>query len=192
MGRFVGLVGCVAAAGLAVAGCGGSQLAQGREGDIAFAQQMIPHHQQAVEMAEIALSKDDAPKAVTELAREVRREQGPEIVLMRSWLDEWGAEELPHTGAGGESGGDAEAEGDHEHLMSGMATGEQMVALAEAQGEEFESLWLELMIAHHEGAVEMASQVGATTEDPEVAALAAAVVSGQSEEIERMQDLRAR
>ena len=73
--------------------------------------------------------------------------------------------------------------------MPGMATGEQMVALAEAQGAAFDDLWLELMIAHHEGAVEMAEQVQESSDDAEVQALAAAIIDGQREEIARMSAL---
>jgi len=70
-----------------------------------------------------------------------------------------------------------------------MATGDQMVALAEGSGRDFERMWLELMIAHHEGAIEMAEQVEGTTDDPEVRALAAAITEAQQEEIARMQGL---
>lgn len=177
--KVVGLISIV----LVASACGGPALAEGREGDIAFAQQMIPHHQQAVEMSEIALSKD-AGAAVTELAREIRREQDPEIVLMRAWLSEWGAQEAPHVGGPGQ-----EADDGHDHAMPGMATGEQLVALAEAQGAAFDDLWLELMIAHHEGAVEMAEQVQDSSDDAEVQALAAAIIDGQREEIARMSAL---
>jgi len=167
-----------------LAGCGGHGAPSGREGDVYFAQMMIPHHQQALEMSEIALAKDTSP-AVAELAREIRREQDPEIVLMRAWLAEWGAEELPHTGAGpGEESDDG-----HDHEMPGMASGEQMVALAEGSGRDFERMWLEMMIAHHEGAIEMAEQVEGTTDDPEVRALATAITEAQREEIDRMQGL---
>ena len=166
--------------------CGGHEAPTGREGDIYFAQMMIPHHQQALEMSEIALSKEPSP-ALADLAREIRREQDPEIVLMRAWLGEWGAEELPHSGGPGE-----EADDGHDHEMAGMATGEQMMALAEASGRQFEAMWLDLMIAHHEGAIEMADQVAGTTEDPEVRALADEIVQAQQDEIDRMRGLAER
>ena len=177
------VVATVLAVASLLAGCGGHDAPSGREGDVYFAQMMIPHHQQALEMSEIALAKDTSP-AVAELAREIRREQDPEIVLMRAWLGEWGAEELPHSGGPGE-----EADDGHDHEMPGMATGDQMVALAEGSGRDFERMWLELMIAHHEGAIEMAEQVEGTTDDAEVRALAAAITEAQQEEIARMQGL---
>lgn len=171
-------------AALTVSACGGHDAPTGRAGDIAFAQDMIPHHEQALEMSALALAADASPE-VTALAKEIQAAQDPEIVLMRAWLRDWGAEELPHSGGPGE-----EPDG-HEHVMAGMATGEQLLALAEARGAEFDALWIDLMVAHHEGAIEMAEQVAQTTDDLEVQALAAEIVATQAQEIERMQGLQA-
>jgi uncharacterized protein (DUF305 family) len=170
-------------AALTVSACGGHEAATGREGDIAFAQDMIPHHEQALEMSALALAADASPE-VTAVAKEIQAAQDPEIVLMRSWLRDWGAEELPHSGGPGE-----DADG-HEHEMPGMATGEQLLALAEARGAEFDALWIDLMVAHHEGAVEMAEQVAQTTDDLEVQALAAEIIETQAQEIEVMRGLQ--
>jgi uncharacterized protein (DUF305 family) len=164
--------------------CGGHEVATGRAGDIAFAQNMIPHHEQALEMSALALATQASPE-VTALARDIQAAQDPEIVLMRKWLRDWNAEELPHSGGPGE-----ESDG-HEHEMAGMATGEQMLALAEASGAEFDALWLDLMIAHHEGAIEMAEQVADTTDDLEVRALAAEIIAAQAAEIDQMRELQA-
>jgi uncharacterized protein (DUF305 family) len=164
--------------------CGGHEAPTGRAGDIAFAQNMIPHHEQALEMSALALATQASPE-VTALAKEIQAAQDPEIVLMRKWLRDWDAEELPH------SGGPGEEDDGHEHEMAGMATGEQMLALAEATGSDFDALWLELMVAHHEGAIEMAEQVAGTTDDLEVAALAEAIIDAQAQEIQRMRDLQA-
>jgi uncharacterized protein (DUF305 family) len=174
----------VVLATLALSACGGHQAATGREGDIVFAQNMIPHHEQALEMSALALATDASPE-VTALARDIQQAQDPEIVLMRKWLRDWDAEELPHSGSPGE-----ESDG-HEHEMAGMATGDQLLALAEASGEEFDAMWLDLMVAHHEGAIEMAEQVAGTSEDLEVQALAEAIIVAQAAEIERMQALQA-
>ena len=180
--------GLVLVTGLAapmLAGCAGRDVATGREGDIVFAQNMIPHHAQALEMASLAIAADASPP-ITRLAREIQRAQEPEILLMRSWLAEWGAEELPHTGGpGGE-------EADHDHGMAGMATGEQLLALSEASGAEFDALWLDLMIAHHEGAIVMAEQVAEGTDDLEVQALADEVIRTQRAEIASMEGLKNR
>ena len=170
-------------AALTVSACGGHEAATGRAGDIAFAQDMIPHHEQALEMSALALAADASPE-VTALAKEIQAAQDPEIVLMRSWLRDWGAEELPHSGGPGE-----ESDG-HEHEMPGMATGEQLLALAEASGAEFDALWIDLMVAHHEGAIEMAEQVAQTTDDLEVQALAAEIIETQAQEIEVMRGLQ--
>jgi uncharacterized protein (DUF305 family) len=170
-------------AALTVSACGGHEAATGRAGDIAFAQDMIPHHEQALEMSALALAADASPE-VTALAKEIQAAQDPEIVLMRSWLRDWGAEELPHSGGPGE-----ESDG-HEHEMPGMATGEQLLALAEARGAEFDALWIDLMVAHHEGAIEMAEQVAQTTDDLEVQALAAEIIEAQAQEIEVMRGLQ--
>lgn len=167
---------------LVLSACGGQAAAMGREGDVVFAQNMIPHHEQALEMSALALATQGSPE-VTALAKEIQAAQDPEIVLMRKWLRDWDAEELPHSGGPGE-----ESDG-HEHEMPGMATGEQMLALAEANGAQFEALWLELMVAHHEGAIEMAEQVVETTDDLEVQALAEAIITAQAKEINRMQEL---
>lgn len=168
---------------LVLSACGGHQAATGREGDIAFAQNMIPHHEQALEMSALALATEASPE-VTALAKDIQAAQDPEIVLMRKWLRDWGADELPHSGGPGE-----EADG-HEHEMPGMASGEQLLALAEASGSDFDALWLDLMVAHHEGAIEMAEQVIETTDDLEVAALAEAIITAQAQEIERMRELQ--
>ena len=168
---------------LVLSACGGHEAATGRDGDIAFAQNMIPHHEQALEMSALALATKASPE-VTALAKEIQTAQDPEIVLMRKWLRDWNAEELPHSGGPGD-----ESDG-HEHEMAGMATGEQLLALSEARGAEFDALWLELMVAHHEGAIEMAEQVIETTDDLEVQALAEAIIAGQAAEIDRMRTLQ--
>jgi uncharacterized protein (DUF305 family) len=166
---------------LVLGACGGHEAASGRDGDIAFAQDMIPHHEQALEMSALALAADASPE-VTALARDIQQAQDPEILLMRTWLRDWGAEELPHSGPGSDG---------HEHEMPGMATGEQLLALSEASGAAFDTLWLDLMVAHHEGAIEMAERVAGTTEDLVVRALAEEIIAAQGAEIERMRALQA-
>ena len=149
----------------------------GRDADIAFAQMMIPHHQQAVEMSDIALSKGAGPE-VTELATEIKGAQDPEIAQMRSWLSTWGASEAMDHGS------------DHSG-MPGMMSDDQMQQLRGSSGEQFDRMWMEMMIAHHEGAITMAKDVLATTVDPDVTKLAEAVVAGQTAEIAQMRELLA-
>lgn len=143
-----------------------------RDADIAFAQMMIPHHQQAVQLADMALSAGAGPE-VTRLAQQIKGAQDPEIQQMRGWLTAWGApQEMDHGGG-------------HMH-MPGMVMDDQLNELRAARGDSFDRLWKELMIAHHEGAIDMANGVLATTSDPDVTKLAKAIVAGQTAEIAEM------
>ena len=155
----------------------------GPAADIAFAQLMIPHHQQAIEMADLALERPTSPEVST-LAQQIKGAQDPEIALMQGWLEAWGAPMEMDDGdhSGHDMGG---------MTMSGMMTEEDMATLAEAQGPEFDRMWITMMIAHHEGAVSMAQDVLATSSDPEVTTLAKAVIAGQTAEIATMQGLLA-
>jgi uncharacterized protein (DUF305 family) len=143
--------------------------------DIMFAQMMIPHHQQALDMSELALAIAQDPDVI-ELAAQISQEQGPEISQMRSWLSSAGASEDMGHGS---------------HGMGGMLSEEQMSALLEASSPEFERLFLEGMIAHHEGAIDMAQMV-LQSENAEVRALAEAIVSSQQIQIDYMKSLLAR
>lgn len=147
----------------------------GQKGDVMFAQMMIPHHQQAVEMADQALQKDASPK-VTELAQQIKAAQGPEIETMTKWLQEWKAPMPAEEGHGGHGGGGMMADGD-------------MKDLSAASGPAFDEMWLTMMIEHHEGAVDMARDVLKTTSNPEVKELAQAIVDGQNKEIATMKAL---
>ena len=178
----------VAALGLLLAGCGGSHdmddmgmaTPSGTSGasaaDAMFAQMMIPHHEQAVEMSTLAETRASSPE-IKELAAEIKAAQQPEIDQMTAWLEEWGMPVMSGMDAMGEHGG---------HGMSGMLTDEQMQELADAQGPEFDRLFAEFMILHHEGAIDMAEDV-VDSKDPRVAALAQAILATQAEEIAQMQ-----
>lgn len=172
------LVGCGGHAGGAHGSAAMGVTGEGRAADLSFAQLMIPHHEQAVEMADLALARDAGPQ-VTALAEDIKAAQGPEIAQMRGWLSAWGGAE-----AGGHSGADHSG-------MPGMMSDEEMQRLAEATGAEFDRLWLQMMIAHHEGAVTMARQVLAVTDDAQVRGLADAVVRSQTTEIAGMRELLA-
>ena len=147
----------------------------GQKGDVMFAQMMIPHHQQAVEMADQALQKDASPK-VTELAQQIKAAQGPEIETMTKWLQKWKAPMTAEEGHGAHGGGGMMADGD-------------MKDLSAASGPAFSEMWLTMMIEHHEGAVDMARDVLKTTNNPEVKEMAQAIVDGQNEEIATMKAL---
>jgi uncharacterized protein (DUF305 family) len=168
------VAGSVAESASSAAATGGSF----NDADVTFAQNMIPHHQQAVEMAVIAL--DDARAAsddVKALAERIQAAQQPEIDLMTGWLTSWGKEVMP-----------AMDGMDHASMsgMAGMMSAEDMASLEVATGEGFDTAWMQMMIAHHEGAVTMAKAVQADGENADVQALAERIVSAQEAEITEM------
>ena len=177
-----------AALGVLLAGCGGSHdmddmgmaspssTTGASAADAMFAQMMIPHHEQAVEMSTLAETRASSPE-IKELAAEIKSAQQPEINQMTAWLEEWGMPVMPMDDAMAEHGG---------HGMSGMLTDDQLQQLADASGPEFDRLFAEFMILHHEGAIDMAEDV-VDSKDPRVAALAAAIIKTQAEEIAQMQ-----
>ena len=146
----------------------------GATGDVEFAQMMIPHHEQAVEMADLALENDSASADVKALAAQIKGAQDPEIRRMKGWLGQWGA---------------SESAGPMGHGSGGMQDDQDMATLTAASGAEFDRMWLTMMIAHHQGAVTMAQDVLATTSNAEVKELANAVVEGQNTEIATMQGM---
>ncbi|MBW0109202.1 DUF305 domain-containing protein, partial [Pseudonocardia sp. KRD-182] len=189
------LLAATAVAGLALAGCasGADTAAPGSTGsgsstaaaqttqndaDVTFAQGMIPHHRQAVEMAELAAGRSENPE-VLDLAARIGAAQGPEIETMTGWLQEWGAE-VPAEGDMGDMGGMAgmgSGEG-----MGGMMTPEQMQGLEQATGAAFDRMFLEMMVGHHRSAVEMAQVELDEGADPEALALAQTIIDTQQAE----------
>ena len=136
--------------------------------DIAFAEQMIPHHEQAIEMAEIALINTTNPE-VLQLAQEIKNAQSPEIELMKNWT---GVKASTHAG----------------HAMDGMLSESQLSELRQAKGKEFDLLFLQGMIKHHEGAIEMAQEV-ANSMNKDVTNLSAAIIQAQQLEITKINEL---
>lgn len=143
-----------------------------RQGDIMFAQMMIPHHNQALVLAGMVTAGHHEQSAkVTDLAERIKKAQGPEIATMRSWLKSWGAPDQP---------------ADHQMAMPGMVSDADLQKITAAKGAEFDRLWMTHMIAHHEGAVSMAEQVKKTTKDAAVTKLANDIIAGQRAEIAEM------
>lgn len=141
--------------------------------DAMFAQMMIPHHEQAVEMSALAEPNGASPEIV-ELAAQISAAQGPEIDQMAAMLERWGVPQMmDHSG----------------HQMAGMVSDEDMDRLREATGPAFDRLFLELMIAHHEGAIDMTVDPLANGTDPELQTLLAAIVEAQTAEIAEMQGM---
>ncbi|MGQ0841931.1 DUF305 domain-containing protein [Actinokineospora sp.] len=164
---------------------GSTPAAAGQQGDhndqdIAFAQDMIPHHSQALDMARLAPSRTTNPK-VLDLAARIEKAQDPEINQMRDWLTRWGA-----TAPAQSPGMD---HGSGHGSMPGMMTADEMDQLEAATGVEFDRRWLEMMIKHHEGAVEMANTELDKGQSSEAKTLARAIIDGQQAEITEMQDL---
>lgn len=151
--------------------------------DVMFVQMMIPHHEQAIEMSDLILQTEGVDPEVAALAEQIRAAQAPEIDLMEQWLDEWG---LPSMG--GMGGMDHGGVGG----MDGMLTDEQMAELEAADGATGSRLFLELMIEHHVGAVEMAEDAIDDGRSPDVRALAQQIVTSQTAEIDTMRQILSR
>ncbi len=147
--------------------------------DVTFAQGMIPHHEQAITMSATAL--DPARKAgpeVVDLATRIQGAQGPEITLMTGWLKTW-AQPL-HAAGGAHAGMD---------MGDGMMSDDDMKSLAAASGGEFDKLWTQMMIRHHQGAVTMANGIVNDGKSPEVKALGQKIITTQEAEIAELKDL---
>ncbi|MFC3960961.1 DUF305 domain-containing protein [Nocardia jiangsuensis] len=157
------------------------------DADIAFATEMIPHHRQAVEMAALASSRS-TNAAVLNLASRIQAAQDPEIATMTAWLRAWGAP-VPTTAGGGMDHGGTPMPEMGSGSMPGMMTDEQMSQMQAASGTEFDRMWLTGMIAHHQGAVEMARTELAQGSNPDAKALAQQIVDAQQAEITEMQGL---
>ena len=154
------------------------------DADRQFVQDMIPHHHQALEMAALAEDRTNTPEIIDAAGR-IDASQQDEIELMQQWLSDRGEtvpDPMMHHAM------------QTDHMMAGMATPEQMAALAAAEGTDFDRLFLQLMIRHHEGAVtmvdELLDQPGAAY-DPVLFEFTNDVTNDQTAEIERMSALLA-
>lgn len=144
------------------------------QADVAFAQGMIPHHQQALEMSDILLSKQNIDERVARLAEEIRAAQRPEIETMHGWLRQWGASMAPDHEMGG---------------MHGMMSEQDLAQLRDAQGTAASRLFLTQMIEHHEGAVTMAQNEIDKGQFTEAVSLARDIITTQQKEIDRMREI---
>lgn len=194
--RFAAAAALPLAAVLALAGCSGTSgsgsmpgmdhgsdssatattAAEASETDIMFVTMMIPHHEQAIEMSDTLLAKTGVDDRVTALAEQIKTAQGPEIETMKGWLSDWGV-----SMSEGMSGMD----------HGGMMSESDMQELADAEGADAARLYLEQMIEHHEGAVDMAQDEIDDGQDSEVVDLARSIVESQTAEIRTMKDLLA-
>uniref|UniRef100_A0AAU1ZQ13 DUF305 domain-containing protein n=1 Tax=Streptomyces sp. NBC_00093 TaxID=2975649 RepID=A0AAU1ZQ13_9ACTN len=153
------------------------QAGEHNDADVDFATEMIQHHRQAVEMAELAADRASSQE-VKDLATKIKGAQDPEIRTMSGWLTAWG-EEVPADMSG-------MAGHDMSSGMPGMMSSEDMDKLEKASGAEFDEMFLDMMVQHHEGAVEMAEAEKADGRYGPATKLADAVVTAQTAEIEQM------
>lgn len=158
--------------------------------DVMFAQHMVPHHQQAIEMSDIILPKSDIDPRVTALAEQIKAAQGPEIEQMQGWISQWGAPTMPMT-PGMDHG--TMPGMDHSSMpgMSGMMSAQDMDALKSAQGAEASKLYLTQMIEHHQGAITMAQTEITSGRFQPAITLAQSIVTSQQKEIDDMKAILA-
>ncbi|QYX80339.1 DUF305 domain-containing protein [Streptomyces akebiae] len=200
--RRVGLGATAAAASLVLAACGGdggsdsgsaaqtsaSASAEDTAGahndqDVSFAQGMIPHHQQAIQMARMATAQASSAE-VEDLASRIEKAQAPEIETMSGWLKAWG-EEVPSSMPGMDHGMDHSGSSD----TPGMMDTEDMDELMDASGKGFDTMFLTMMIEHHEGAVDMATTEKERGQYGPAKKLADDIITAQKAEIEEMNKL---
>ena len=169
------------------------------DADVMFAQMMIPHHKQAVEMSDMMLAKDGISPEITDLATKIKDAQGPEIETMTGWLEAWDEPMEPEGGSEGHDmgdmgsgmGSDSESDAGSMDSMEGMMSEDQMSELESAEGTEASRIFLESMTAHHEGAIGMAQSEINDGENPEAIELATTIVSTQQAEVDEMEELLA-
>jgi uncharacterized protein (DUF305 family) len=196
--RLGRLAGALIAGTLVLAGCaddttgsahnghttGSSHTSAGAEAsfndaDVAFATGMLPHHEGAISMSRLAEGRAADPR-VLDLAGRVEAAQAPEIDTLTGWLADWGADDrsgVDHSSMG-HGGGD----------MRGMSE-QDMTALMDASGAEFDGLFLAQMIEHHRGATAMAEREAADGRNADALALAESIRDSQAQEIAEMQAL---
>ena len=154
------------------------------DADVTFAQQMIPHHQQAVAMAAMADTRATDPE-VKKLAAQIKAAQGPEITVLTGWLSSWGkpAPQASMGGQGMDMGGGA---------TPSMMSDADMAKLMAASGKEFDTEFLNMMIIHHQGAITMAKDEVTNGKNPDAVKLAQQIATSQQAEIDTMKSILAR
>lgn len=145
------------------------------EADVMFAQMMIPHHEQAVDMSDMVLSKSNINPEVGALAKQIKAAQQPEIDMMNAWIEAWGRIQMP--------------EGSHHSSSDGTMTEEQMQELDEANGADGQRLFLEGMIRHHQGAIKMAQAEIGSGKNPDAITLAKNIAESQQADVDTMTEL---
>jgi uncharacterized protein (DUF305 family) len=165
------------------------------QADVAFAQAMIPHHAQALDMAGLVAGRTTNAKVI-DLAGRIQKAQDPEIQLMTGWLKTWGAAAPTSTAMSGMPGmtsghsmpgmSDTPAPS---APMTGMMSAPDMANLQAAKGSQFDTMWLQMMIQHHQGAIDMAKTELTQGASTDAKALAQKIIDGQQAEITEMKGL---
>ncbi len=165
--------------------------------DVEFVQGMVTHHRQAVEMSGLAPGRAGDP-GVAALAERIRLGQAPEVDVMVAWLERRGADVPPErswlSGRGEVTGGGEDASADHHGGGAGggagMASAAEVRALAAADGDAFDALFVELMVRHHRGALAMVDEHAAGGVDLQVREMADEMTAVQTAEIAHLEGLR--
>ncbi|AQA03532.1 DUF305 domain-containing protein [Mycobacterium sp. MS1601] len=145
------------------------------DADVSFASMMVPHHEQAVELSALVPDRSTNPELIA-LAQQIQAAQEPEINTMKAFLVQWNEGEDTHAG--------------HDmSTMDGMVAPATMTQLESLQGTEFDTLWLQSMIAHHEGAITMAQAELADGANADAKSLAQHIIDGQQAEIDQMKSM---
>ena len=164
--------------------------------DAGFARDMGDHHQQAVDMAFIIRDKT-ADQPIRTLAFDIINTQATQRGMMMGWLEQWG---LPQTtsrpalawmnnGQGNMDHGSKQSSGGHSGMMPGMASPEEIEKLKSLTGKEADILFMQLMIRHHQGGIEMAKGLLERSDRGEVRTLAQTIVNGQQAEIDLLRQM---
>lgn len=166
---------------LVLAACGSDETSNFNDADVVFVQGMIQHHEQAIEMADLALagSTNSSDEAMG-LAQRIREAQDSEIEMMKSWLEDWGKPMTMGSTSDHSMGGSDSA---------GMMSEQEMASMGQMMGSEFDMTWSESMIEHHRGAIEMANAVKMDGMNADVMKLADQIISGQTAEITEMEQM---
>lgn len=194
----------------AMSGSSDEAMAEHNNADVMFAQMMLPHHKQAVEMSDMMLAKDDISPEISALAMKIKDAQEPEIQTMTGWLEAWNEPMEPEGGIENHSMESMESDSESDMgsgmetsmgsdmdsdmgsgPMKGMMSEDQMSELESAEGAEASRIFLESMTAHHEGAVGMAQDEIDNGQNPEALALAETIIETQNAEITEMEVLLA-
>jgi uncharacterized protein (DUF305 family) len=179
LGLMILVTGCSSDSGSTAAGSASSTF---NEADVKFAQTMIPHNEQAVEMADAISAKQGVPPEITQLAQQIKDAQVPEVAALRGFLAGWEQPLIP----------DHSSEAHENWAAEGVLTPEEMQALNAAAAGKGQRLFLRGMIKHHKGAIAMVQEEIDNGENPDAVKLAQGIKDGQSAEVKTMETLFAR